>query len=147
MRQRTLLPEPCSLARTVEIVGDPWSLMVVREAFLGVRRFEEMRRHLGIAPNVLSDRLDALVRHGILKRVRYEEHPPRDEYRLAQKGLDLYPAIVSLMRWGERYTGDPAPVTLRHRACDQDIVPVMACPQCREKITALDVEARPRLSP
>src|SRR3989337_160659 len=125
MRSRTLLPEPCSVARTVEIVGDPWALMVIREAFLGARRFEEMRRHLGVAPNVLSDRLDALVRHGILKRVQYEARPPRDEYRLSQKGLDLYPAVVALMRWGERYTGDPAPVTLRHRGCGAVIVPVM----------------------
>lgn len=145
MRERTLLLEPCSVARSIEIVGDPWSLMVIREAFLGNRRFEEMRRRLGIAPNVLSDRLDGLVRHGILKRVPYEEHPPRHEYRLAQKGLDLYPAVVALMRWGEKYTGDPAPVTLHHRACGEQIVPVMACPNCRQEITALDVEARPRV--
>jgi DNA-binding HxlR family transcriptional regulator len=144
VRERTLLLEPCSVARSIEIVGDPWALMVIREAFLGVRRFEEMRRRLGVAPNVLSDRLDMLVRHGIVKRVPYQDRPVRHEYRLAQKGLDLYPAVVALMRWGERYTQDPAPVILRHRACGNDIIPVMACPHCREEITALDVDARPR---
>ncbi len=146
MRERQLLLEPCSVARTIEIVGDPWTLMVIREAFLGVRRFEEMRRRLGIAPNVLSDRLDGLVRHGILKRVPYEDRPPRSEYRLTQKGLDLYPAVVALMRWGERYTGDPAPVTLHHQSCGEQIVPVMACPNCKDELTALDVEARFRPS-
>src|SRR6266498_1598794 len=95
--------ENCSVARTLEIVGERWTLLVLREAFLGVRRFERMQHDLGIARNILADRLQKLVGQGILERRSYTERPPRFEYRLTQKGIDLYPAIIALMEWGDRY--------------------------------------------
>ena len=115
-------PRPnCSVAGTLEIVGERWSLLILREAFLGVRRFEQMQRNLGIARNILAARLQTLVGHGILERRRYQERPDRYEYRLTQKGLDLYPALVSIMQWGDRYLNDDcAPVTLIHKACGHD---------------------------
>src|SRR5688572_1695741 len=93
----------CSVARTLEIVGDRWSVLVLREAFLGVRRFEVMQRHLGIARNVLTDRLNRLVDAGILVRVQYQERPPRSEYRLTEAGIDLWPTIVALLQWGNKH--------------------------------------------
>ena len=92
-------------------------MLVIREAFFGVRRFEQMQRNLGIARNILTDRLQKLVGHGILERRRYQERPERFEYRLTRKGLDLYPALVTLMSWGDAYTSDEgAPITLVHKA-------------------------------
>ena len=92
----------CSIAKTLEVVGEWWTLLIVRDAVLGVTRFDDWQRRLGIARNVLSARLDALVEHGILERRSYQEHPPRDEYVLTRKGRDLAPVIEALRTWGDR---------------------------------------------
>src|SRR5207253_8531836 len=102
MPTRRFADQNCSIARTLEAVGERWTLLVLREAFLGVRRFDRMQSELSIARNILADRLQTLVETGILERRPYQDHPPRFEYRLTQKGLDLYPILVSLMRWGDR---------------------------------------------
>ena len=103
-----------------------------------------MQEDLSIARNILADRLQTLVGHGILERRQYQEHPPRFEYRLTQKGLDLYPVVVALMEWGDRYTTSAgAPVVLAHRTCGHDVVPVLACPHCGDKVTARDMTFRP----
>lgn len=117
---------------------------MLREAFLGVRRFGRMQSELSIARNILADRLQTLVETGILERRPYQDHPPRFEYRLTQKGLDLYPILVSLMRWGDRYESEHGPpVVLTHRACGQEMSPVLACPHCGEEVTARDVTFAP----
>src|SRR3981189_3485252 len=93
----------CSIPATLEVVGERWSLLIVREVFLGVRRFEEMQADLGIARNVLQTRLTRLVEQGVLEKRLYQERPVRHEYLLTDKGLDLWPTIVALMRWGDEH--------------------------------------------
>ena len=141
---RRFADQNCSIARTLEIVGERWTFLVLREAFLGVRRFDQMQADLSIARNILADRLQTLVAAGILERRRYQDHPPRSEYRLTLMGLDLYPIVISLMRWGDRYqTEHGPPVVLTHRACGREMTPVMACPHCSEEVTARDVTFAP----
>src|SRR4051794_32740204 len=101
-------PVTCSIARAMEILGERWTFLILRESFYGVRRFSDMQRNLGIARNILSNRLQSLVAAGVLERVPYQDEPPRFEYRLTEAGRDLYPSIVTLMRWGDRHlTGEP----------------------------------------
>ena len=139
----------CSVARTLDAIGDRWTLLVLREAFYGVRRFEQMQRNLGIARNILAARLQNLVGHGILERRRYQERPERFEYRLTRKGLDLYPPLVTLMQWGDAYMADEAgpAVRLVHKTCGQDADPRLACGHCGEALDACEVrvEAGPGL--
>ena len=137
--------EACSVASTLEIVGERWTLHVLREAFLGVRRFEDFRRNIGVARNILSDRLNTLVAEGILRRERYSEHPPRYEYRLTRKGVDLYGILIELMKWGNRWTPQPEgpALVLRHKDCGAVIEPVHACPECGEQVHAWDLQALP----
>jgi DNA-binding HxlR family transcriptional regulator len=142
--------EDCSVARTLEIVGERWSLLLLREAFYGVRRFEEFQRNLGVARNILTDRLQRLVAHGIFERRQYQERPVRFEYRLTQRGIDLYPALISLLAWGDRYLADRpsgGPVVLEHKGCGKASVPYLACSACGEAITARDMRPRPRRRP
>ena len=137
--------DACSVASTLEIVGERWTLHVLREAFLGVRRFEDFRRNIGVARNILSDRLNTLVAEGILRRERYSEHPPRYEYRLTRKGVDLYGILIELMKWGNRWTPQPEgpALVLRHKDCGAVMEPVQACPDCGEQVHAWDLQALP----
>lgn len=107
----------CSVARTLEVIGERWTFLVLREAFMGVRRFDELQRNTGVARNILAARLRKLVDNRILERRRYQDRPPRFEYRLTDRGLDLYPAIVALLQWGDRHAAHPAgrPVVLEHK--------------------------------
>ena len=134
--------DACSVARTLEIIGDRWSILLMREAFLGVRRFEVMQRHLGIARNVLTERLNRLVDHGILRRVQYSERPPRSEYRLTKPGVELWPTIVALLQWGNRNLPDPQPqaITISHKACGEETTFSLHCDSCGQPVTARDVE-------
>src|SRR5687768_6302754 len=102
MRHTALADERCSVARTVAILGERWTMVILRQAFLGARRFEDFQAGLGIARNMLTDRLRGLVEHGILERRLYHERPPRYEYRLTAKGRELYPILVSMLEWGDR---------------------------------------------
>jgi DNA-binding HxlR family transcriptional regulator len=144
MKWQRLDKENCSLARTLAVIGDRWTLLVLRDAFLRVRRFEEFETSLKIARRVLSERLALLVADGILTRVAYQERPKRHEYRLTDKGLALYPAILSLVHWGDRYYAgkDGPPVLHRHLACGHDFRSVLTCSQCGEPVQARDVSAR-----
>lgn len=120
-----------SIAKTLELVGDRWTMLIVRDVLRGLRRFEELRGDLGIARPVLSDRLGKLVDGGILTKVRYEEHPQRYEYRLTEMGIELSPALVALMRWGDRWlAGAAAGVVLYHRACGTELEQGFWCPKC-----------------
>ncbi len=145
MRWRDIGDLTCSVARALSVVGDRWTLLILRDAFLGVRRFEDFQSRLGTTRHRLADRLRKLVAHGVLERVPYAERPPRFEYRLTEKGRDLYPVVVSLTRWGDRWMADAdgAPVELVHRGCGRRIVPTLTCPECREPVGARDMLARP----
>jgi len=106
----------CSIEATLDLVGDRWTLLVLRDIFRGVHRFSQIQDDLGIAKNLLADRLNRLVEHDVLHKVQYQERPPRYEYRLTAKGIDLSPALVALMGWGDRWASDGEPPTV-HRLC------------------------------
>ncbi len=134
----------CSVARTVEVVGERWTFLILREAFLGVKRFDHIQRDLGIARNILSDRLGKLVDQGVLEKRRYSERPERFEYRLTAKGHDLYPIVVTLMQWGDRHAApDGAPVELVHEPCGQTMSPRLVCDRCGEAVHAHNVRPAP----
>jgi len=131
----------CSVARTWAILGERWTMMILRECFRGERRHDHFRTKLGLGSNVLDDRLQVLVAEGILERVLYQERPARYEYRLTTKGADLYPVLVSLMAWGDRYENDVPPVRLVHRACGHAAEPRLTCAHCAEPVGWRDVTA------
>ena len=139
----------CSVAGTLAVVGEKWSLLVLREAFFGVRRFADFQRVLGAPKAVLSDRLATLVAQGVLTRVPYqaEGERQRHEYRLTAKGLDLYPTLVALMQWGDRYLcgESPAPLELRHRGdCDAPVHLTLSCDAGHVLGSAREVRPVPR---
>jgi DNA-binding HxlR family transcriptional regulator len=116
MLKRDYEGQVCSIARTLEVVGDRWTLLVVRDVGLGVRRFDELQASLGVATNVLTDRLNRLVAEGVLERVRYNERPERFEYGLTEKGRELGVALLALMQWGDRHLSDNPPKIARRRS-------------------------------
>ncbi len=132
-------PVSCSIGRAMEILGERWTFLILRESFYGVRRFSDMQRNLGIARNILSTRLQTLVANGILERRLYQEEPPRHEYRLTEAGRDLYPAIVTLMRWGDRHLSTDPPVVLRHNSCGHEADPLLVCAHCHEELNPHEV--------
>jgi DNA-binding HxlR family transcriptional regulator len=143
--KRNYVDQECSVAATLELVGERWTLLIVREVLLGVHRFSELQADLGIARNVLQARLERLVEHGILERRRYQVHPPRDGYHLTDKGLDLWPTIIALMAWGDRHlprTGGP-PVTITHRGCGGEMDAHRVCLRCGSRLGPRDVWAAP----
>ena len=101
-------PAACSVARTLDVLGDTWSVLVLRELFLGAHRFDQIHDHLGIARNILAARLKRLVEHGLIEKRQYQAHPPRFEYHLTRKGMDLQPVLIGLMQWGDRLWRIPA---------------------------------------
>src|SRR5689334_6277896 len=127
MRWKDIGSVDCSIARTLSVIGDRWTMLVLRDAFLGVRRFEDFQNDLGLSRHLLTDRLATLVDHGILERRPYSEHPPRHEYRLTPKGIDLYPVIISIAGWGDRWMSgeDGPPLRLRHQPCGEIITPTL----------------------
>ncbi|HYH88874.1 MAG TPA: helix-turn-helix domain-containing protein [Solirubrobacteraceae bacterium] len=139
--------ENCSIRRTLDVVGEKWTLLVLREAFYGVRRFDDFQRAIGCARNILSRRLATLVEHGILERHGYREpgSRPRSEYRLTDKGRELFPALVGLLQWGDRWTADPegAAVELRHGGCEAVIAVELRCAAGHGPLNERDVDAVP----
>ena len=137
MASTSAQPRACSIARTLELVGEKWALLAVREVFLGNRRFDEMVRRIGAPRDTLAARLRALVGAGILERRQYSEHPARFEYHLTQAGRDLYPVILTLMRWGDTYLAgsDGPPLVLEHR-CGHRLNAQVVCEACGEPVTA-----------
>jgi DNA-binding HxlR family transcriptional regulator len=126
----------CSIARTLEVVGERWTLLIIRDAQLGMRRFEEFQESLGIARNVLTSRLAKLVDDGLLERVCYEERPPRYEYRPTEKAKDLLTALLALMHWGDEYAEDPAgpPRTTSHVGCGGSVREQLVCTECGQVV-------------
>lgn len=121
----------CSIQKTLDIIGEKWTVLILREAFNGVRRFDQIRDHVGVSDPVLSDRLRKLVASGVLEARPYREagQRPRKEYRLTAKGLDLYPVMISLLRWGDTHCAGPAgpPLAVTHRDCGQPVRAVVEC--------------------
>lgn len=144
MKWSDLADERCSVARSVAVIGDRWTLMLLRDCFLGIRRFEDFERRLGISRSVIADRLKTLTDEGVLRRDAYQDRPVRHEYRLTDKGLALYPVMMAIVHWGDvHYAGeDGPPVIHRHKACGCDFTPVQTCSECREPVGARDVEVR-----
>ncbi len=133
--------QECNVAATLEVVGERWSLLIVRSVMLGTHRFEDLRARLGIATNVLQTRLTSLVEAEILERLPYQERPPRFEYRLTERGLALWPTIVALSQWGDTYLNPTPPLIFRHRDCGGDLDDHRICVRCGERLTAADVFA------
>jgi DNA-binding HxlR family transcriptional regulator len=135
----------CSVAKALEVIGERWSLLIVRSVMHGNRRFGEMQESLGIARNVLSARLQRLVDEEILERRAYSESPPRYEYFLTQKGLDLWPALIALLHWGERYSPSPeGPRRLIvHKECGGTVSERGICESCGRVLTARDAKQVP----
>ncbi len=139
-----LKPPRDAVELAVDVLSDRWTFLILREAFYGVRRYGQLQRNLGIARNVLAERLRRLVDDGMLERVRYRTDPDWYEYRLTERALDLYPVIVGLMRWADRHLGgeddDSARLELVHRGCGRPAEPYLACAHCHEPLTARDIK-------
>ena len=134
---------PSSVAQTLKVIGDRWSFMVIREAFFGVRRFDDLQNKLGIAPNILTDRLDRLVAEGIFKRRKYQDLPERYEYPLTEKGKDLYGPLIAMLRWGDTWLArGEVPLILKHKDCGEDFNPSVVCDHCRMPLKAKDMSYR-----
>ncbi|MCX2930924.1 helix-turn-helix domain-containing protein [Mycobacterium sp. CVI_P3] len=142
-----LSAENCSVKRALDIVGEKWTLLVLREAFYGARRFELFQARIGCPRQVLTDRLNTLVEAGVLRRVPYQDPGQRErhEYRLTEKGRDLLPAVIALMHWGDKWAADPAgpPVEVVHRECGQPVELTLRCSADQTPLTAYDTEPRP----
>jgi DNA-binding HxlR family transcriptional regulator len=137
--------QECSVAGTLALVGERWTLLVIRELMMGVHRFDDLQQDLGIARNVLQDRLQRLIDSELVFRRAYQDRPPRYEYRLTEPGLDLWPVIVGLMRWGDLHLAwpDGPPVTLEHRGCGGSLDGHLCCERCGARLGPRDVWATP----
>ena len=142
MLKRDYEGQNCSIARALEVVGERWTLLIVRDAFLGLRRFDEFQESLGIARNVLTDRLNRLVEEGILERVRYSERPERHEYRLTAKGRELNIALTALRQWGDTYLSEKPPRLLRRKTDRKPVVAALV-PKGTPVLRAEEVETVP----
>lgn len=145
MKRTSLRAHPCSIARALDIAGEWWTPLILRDVAYGVRRFRELQEDLGISANVLSDRLATLVRGGLLESRVYQQRPQRHEYLLTQKGLELMPALVALMQWGDRWTweGGRAPVRVLHEECREPVSVQLGCSHCERPVTAAELVAVP----
>jgi DNA-binding HxlR family transcriptional regulator len=144
MHRANLASQPCSLARTLQIVGEWWSLLVLRDVCFGWNRFDEIHDHLGIARNILKARLDTLIEHGMVERRRYQERPDRFEYVPTAKALDFVPALLAVVAWGDRWTAiDGPPILFTHRTCGHDTIATVVCSECSAELGRSDLDFRP----
>ncbi len=148
MLHRTYDGQVCSAARALETVGERWTLLIVRDALLGVRRFEDFQRSLGIARNVLTDRLTLLVGEGVLEKRAYCDRPVRHEYRLTDKGRDLWPVVHALVTWGDRHAAPAGPPRVFvHRDCGGSVSERRTCQACGAELELADVRTDPAPEP
>ena len=133
-----------SIQQTLDVIGDRWTMLILRDVFRGVRRFTTIQNDLGIARNLLADRLARLVENEVLERVPYQERPVRHEYHLTDKGVDLSSALVALMQWGDRWCADGSPPTLLvHDSCDTPVHEEVRCPTCATQVEPRHIRSRP----
>ncbi|MCE7000243.1 helix-turn-helix transcriptional regulator [Saccharothrix sp. S26] len=144
MLRRTYDGQLCSIARALEVVGERWTLLIVRDALSGVTRFDGFLARMPIARNVLSDRLNGLVEHGVLERVRYQDRPPRHEYRLTARGRELTPVVLALMAWGDRHLPAPTgpPSVAEHAGCGGTVRTCLVCDCCEQQVVSGSVLRR-----
>ena len=135
---------PCSVARVMDLMGDQWSPLIMREAFLGVTRYDDFQRNLGLARNTLSVRLNRLVAGGVLTKNLYQDNPPRNEYLLTDMGRDFFPVLSAIVSWGDRWldSDQGAPMSLHHTTCGHDLGLNVICEHCGVSIEQPDVEFR-----
>ncbi|HLM63633.1 MAG TPA: helix-turn-helix domain-containing protein [Acidimicrobiales bacterium] len=141
MRRTSFRTMNCSIAQCLEVVGEWWSMLIVRDAFMGVTRFDDFQARLGISRNVLNQRLGHLVDEGVFERVPYQDNPPRHDYRLTAKGRDLWLVLTAMREWGDRWApgkGGPT-VEMRHRGCDHITTIAAACAHCGEPVSPRDL--------
>lgn len=145
MPYRPFTDQNCSIAGALSIVGERWTLLIMREVMLGRRRFVEIKRNTGVASNILTDRLEMLVDHGLLRRKLYSEHPESYEYIPMRKGLDLNPVILSLLKWGDEYAAPAAgpPRVAVHTTCGHDAHAELHCGHCGEVLQSTELKVRP----
>lgn len=145
MQWSQLSSQPCSVSRTLSVIGDRWTLLILRDCFLKVRRFDDFQARLGIGRRILADRLRLLVDSFVLTRVAYQQNPVRYEYRLTQKGLDLYPVIMAIVHWGDAHMSGRAgrPLLHVHRPCGHAFDPVTTCSACAEALDPRQVDVLP----
>lgn len=134
--------QPCSIARALSIVGDRWTLLVLRNAFMGMRRFDDFQQQLGVIRHVLADRLKRLVEHEILEKRPYIERQQRFEYCLTEKGLELYPVLMSMVTWADKWMDDGTgkPMQLMHKQCGKVFTAITVCSECGEPLHARQVK-------
>ena len=147
MRRTSFARWPCSIARAVDILGDWWTPLIMREAFYGVRRFDDFEQALPISRNVLAQRLRRLVDEGLLDRVPYSDRPPRFEYLPTEMGHEFWSVLAAMSAWGDRWLDSDkgAPIVFHHTECNHDMTATVVCSQCRQPISIDDVQ--PRLGP
>lgn len=143
MRKRSLASEPCPVARTLDVIGEWWTIVIIRDAFRGARRFEDFRE-VGIADNILSARLKKLVDEGIFERRPYQEHPERFEYVLTEKGRDLMPVLGALGLWGKKWTEGPDTTSITHTECGHRVTLEARCDHCGRAIERSEIQV-PRM--
>jgi DNA-binding HxlR family transcriptional regulator len=142
MLKRDYPTQYCSMASTLEIIGERWTILIVRDIFLGIRRFDDLQRNLGVARNILQSRLERLVEYGIVRKRPYQERPVRYEYRLTTKGADLWPVLVSLLHWGDRYAIEgERPIVIEHRGCGGELDDRRRCTICGADVSVTEAVA------
>lgn len=144
MQRTDFTAMPCSIARTLAVIGEAWTPLILRDITFGLTRFDELQRDLGVATNVLTDRLNTLVAGGLVSREPYQTRPLRHRYQLTEAGADLLPVLLALLRWGDQWAGDGhgAPVTIVHRECGQATEALLVCAACKRPLATGNVSAR-----
>ena len=145
MQRTSFADMACSIARTLDVAGEPWTPLILRDVFVGIRRFGDIQADLGVSSKVLADRLRRLVDDGVLEASRYCERPVRNEYVLTRKGAELIPILMAMTAWGDRWAAGPEgpPLLLRHRTCGQLTQAEVRCARCGGELHAADVSTEP----
>jgi DNA-binding HxlR family transcriptional regulator len=141
MRWDEIQDIPCSIAKSLAVIGDRWTLLIIRDCFLGTKRFDDFQKQIGVTRHVLSDRLNKLVEAQVLQKIEYQNKPTRYEYRLTQMGIDIFPIIISLAQWSNKWilAEDEVPIVYKHLKCDTITHAVMGCSNCGEELNPRDI--------